>query len=340
MTAPAAPAMPVYGHDWAVSFLRRSLINGRTRHAYLISGPANIGKNTFAHTFAAALNCEQEDIEARPCGTCASCRKIISGNHPDILYPELDERSGALKIDHLRDLMRLLALKPFSSRYRIAIMHDFHLTAPRVQDALLKTLEEPSPHAILILLAETTETILPTIISRCQLLPLRPAPLKTVEQVLGDHFNVDEEQAKLLARLSGGRIGWALHAYHEEAVLERRTEFLDMLHEAINGNRATRFAIAADIEKQARKDKNVVRYVLELWLTYWRDLLMLKQDNAVKPCNIDRRVEMEQITVIIAAEDALRALQATRKTLLEVVPTNANIRMALEVMFLQYPYTR
>lgn len=330
----------IYGHDWAVDFLQRSLINQRARHAYLITGTANIGKNLLAHRFAQALNCEQPDITARPCGTCASCRKIISGNHPDIIYPELDERSGALKIDAARNLMKLLSLKPFSSRYRIAILDQFHLATYQSQDALLKTLEEPSKYAILILVAETTETILSTITSRCQMLALRPASQATVKEALIDVYQADPEQADLLARLSGGRLGWATYAFTEPEVLERRDEFLDMFNTALHGTRADRFSVAAELDKLARKEKSAVRYILELWQTVWRDLLLMKEESPIKPCNVDRGVELEQIALRISREDAYRALMATRHVITRILPTNASVKLATEIMFLQYPMPR
>src|SRR5690606_21134427 len=140
-----------------------------------------------------------------------SCKLIYSQNHPDMLYSERDEKTGRLKIDALRDVMRLLALKPYDSRYRVAIFEGFDHAAPRAQDALLKTLEEPAPHAVLILLAESNENIMPTIVSRCQIIPLRPVSQAEVKGFLQMH-GADDERATLLARLSSGRIGWALTA--------------------------------------------------------------------------------------------------------------------------------
>ena len=153
---------PVYGHDWAVAQLGKSMDFGRVRHAYLITGAESIGKSTLAHLFAMALNCTHPDEAARPCGECRSCHLIFSGNHPDILYAEQDPSTGALKIDAIRAVMRSLAMKPFEARYRIAIFDHFDAAQPRAQDALLKTLEEPPPSAILILTATREEALLST----------------------------------------------------------------------------------------------------------------------------------------------------------------------------------
>lgn len=327
---------PVWGHDWAVEFLQKSMAHGRTRHAYLITGTSDIGKRELAHAFAMALNCTHEDEALRPCGQCRSCKLIYSGNHPDILYSQTDARTGQLKIDAIREVMRNLALKPYDSKYRIAIFEDFDRAQPRAQDALLKTLEEPPSYAVLIVLAQSTEGLMSTITSRCQIVPLRPVPVATIENVLQMH-GADEERATLLARLSNGRIGWALAALQNEAVMAEREDMLNMLDDVLQSNRAQRFKIAEDLEKLARRDKGAIRYLLETWQTYWRDVLLLAEGSPVKPCNSDRHVQIQQLVQRIQSEEALTALQATRHMLFDVLPTNANSRMALEVMFLDYP---
>lgn len=327
---------PVWGHDWAVEFLRKSMSHKRTRHAYLITGTRDIGKMALATAFAMALNCTHPDESLRPCQQCRSCKLIYSGNHPDMLYSQSDERTGQLKIDAIREVMRNLALKPYDSRYRVAIFQDFDRAQPRAQDALLKTLEEPPGYAVLIVLAQGTEGLMSTITSRCQIVPLRPVPMAEVERVLKMH-GADEARATLLARLSNGRIRWALNALRDDAVLEERDERLNRLREVISGNRAHRFAIADELDKIARKDKPALSDLLETWQTYWRDVLLLAENSPVKPCNSDRHVEIQQLVQTIQPDDALRALHATRHLLHTVLPTNANLRMALEVMFLDYP---
>ncbi|MCB9460455.1 MAG: hypothetical protein H6670_12455 [Anaerolineaceae bacterium] len=334
MTTDLAPShWPVYGHDWAVDFLRKSMAHRRTRHAYLLLGPQNIGKTQLAHAYAMTLMCEHEDEAARPCMQCASCKRVISGNHPDMLYSHTDDNTGALRIDAIRDVMRMIALKPFSSRYRIAVFEDFDNARPQAQDALLKTLEEPPPHAVILLLAQSTEHIMTTITSRCQMLRLRPAPGEVVREVLRMHGATDDH-ADLIARLSNGRIGWALQALQDDSILADRDQMLDMLRDAIQGNRAAKFAIADEL---AKLPKPSVRYILETWQTYWRDLLLLTENSPVKPCNSDRRTELEQVVVRMLPEDALKALMATRELLLRTLNTNANVRLALETMFLDYP---
>jgi DNA polymerase-3 subunit delta' len=322
----------VYGHDWAVEYLRKGMLHNRVRQAYLITGSPSVGKTRFAHAFAMALNCTHDDTAARPCGECRSCKLVLSGNHPDLVYSELDSGTGALRIEALRDVMRRIALKPFESRYRIAIIADFDHARGAAQDAILKTLEEPPPHAILLLLATSTDQTLSTIISRCQVVYLRPVAVYTLQAVLTAHYHAQPEQAELLARLSSGRIGWAIDAVEREDILEQRTTALDLLDQVVRMNRAARFDLAGDLSK----DKTALYPLLELWQTYWRDILLHAENSPTRLCNIDRTANIERLMYDLDAEGALRALKATQ-TLLGQLATNVNLRLAIEVMLLDYP---
>jgi DNA polymerase-3 subunit delta' len=323
---------PVYGHDWAVGQLARSLAYGRVRHAYLITGADQIGKHTLAHAFAMTLNCAAPDQAARPCGQCRPCRLIQAGGHPDILYGELDENTGALRIDAIRTVTRALAMKPFEARYRVAIFPHFERAQPRAQDALLKTLEEPPPHAVLILLAPATEALLPTIVSRSQVIALRPVPLALIRDMLVTHYQAEPDHAELLARLSAGRIGWAISALHDDTLQAGRDTALDLLEACLSQTRAQRFALAEDLSR----DKLALAHTLALWQTYWRDLLLLAAGSQVPPANSDRLVPLQRLALSLSPADALRGLKATR-ALLDNLAYNLNLRLALEVLFLEYP---
>lgn len=320
----------VYGHDWAVDHLRRSIAHDRIRQAYLIAGAESVGKETLARAFAMTLNCTNPDHQ--PCGECSSCHRIQSGNHPDIVYSERESDTSPLKIEEIRAVMQRLALKPFEARYRIAILRDFDAAQPRAQDALLKTLEEPAPHAILILLTRSLEAVLPTIISRSQVIQLRPAPTVVVYEMLKSNHGLEDEQAALLARVSGGRIGWALRALSDPELLGQRAQALDLLEEILGMNWAQRFDRANDLAK----DKAALVTLLELWQTYWRDALLFAAQSGLEPTNIDRARALEGLADNYPWERVLAALNATRSTL-RMLTTNANARLALEVMFLDYP---
>lgn len=324
----------VYGHDWAVNHLRKALLNGRSRHAYLVTGIDAIGKRTLAYNLAMALNAPHPteptniDFEAR------AAKRIMSGNHPDIVLSQLDEKTGALKIEAIRDVTTKLALKPYEAKYRVAILDDFQNARPQAQDALLKTLEEPAETAVLVVLARGTEGLLSTITSRCQVISLRPLPLDDVRRVLEQQYQVAPPDADLIARVSGGRVGWAIAAVQDDGQrLEQRTAALDVLEQSITQNRAGRFALADDLAR----DKLAVFPVLELWITYWRDVMLLATGAQVPLTNVDREDGLRTLAAEAGADAAALALHATRSTLQTLQTTNTNARLALEVMFLDYP---
>lgn len=322
---------PLYGHEWAAAYLQRGMHNGRVRHAYLITGPESVGKHTLALSFAAALQCQHADLMQRPCGECRSCKLLQSGNHPDLIYSQLDA-SGALKIEEIRAVMSRLALKPFEARYRIAILSDFDHARPQAQDALLKTLEEPPGAAILILLASAADALLPTILSRCQSIALTLLPAEVVAGVLRDHFGAEVQQADLLARLSGGRLGWAIRAHQQPETLEQRKEALDLLENALTMNRAKRFNQAESLAKDG--DRQALVTLLELWQTYWRDVLLMAENSGLPIMHADR--DVARTARGLPPERALAALKATQIAM-QQIRQNVNVRLALEVMFLDYP---
>ena len=177
-----------------------------------------------------ALNCQAESAAARPCGVCPSCRRIANDADPDLILAEADE-SGRLRIEPLREVMRLLSLKPYAARYRIAILNDFDRVMPRAQDALLKTLEEPPAHAVLIVLSRKLEPVLPTIRSRAQIIPFRP-PASGTNRVGFDRARRDARTspARRRAQRRSRRLG-DLPACADSSLLHERSKALDLLLE-------------------------------------------------------------------------------------------------------------
>ncbi|MBL1134849.1 MAG: DNA polymerase III subunit delta' [Chloroflexi bacterium] len=323
---------PVIGHNWAIDQLRRALQFERIRHAYLITGTASIGKTTLAWALATALNCQGE---TPPCGQCRSCKLMAAGSHSDVVMVEAEQVGGTLKIEQVRDLQYGLALRPYEGRFKVAILRRFHEANHAAQNALLKTLEEPSSQVVLILTAEHGDLLLPTIVSRCQVLNLRPLGLEETETALRNYWTVEPEQATLLARLSGGRIGWAIRSITDTTELDLRHESVNALEQAITGTRYERFQLAEDLAK----DKPTLLTVLDIWQTYWRDVLLATTGSQAALVNIDHESAILQIASVIVPEDAQRALEATRRAVTQL-GQNANTRLCIEVLLLDYPFVK
>lgn len=320
----------VVGHEWTVALLRRSLVDGRVRHAYLIAGSPQIGKTTLARTFAQALNCAHPKVDERPCDACRSCRLVSHGNHPDVWVVEPD--GAYFKIDQIRALQRQVALSPLEGRWKVYILQEMERATAEAANALLKTLEEPPSHAVLILTASEAEALLPTIVSRCQPILLRPLSRQAVEQALVDRWQVPPEQASLLANLSGGRLGWAVEASQKPSVLERRSQRLDELQELIGQGRAERFAYA---EKLSR-DPATLREVMALWLTWWRDLLLIAHGSTAALTHQDQNADLHRLAEKLGPEQTRRVVAAIRAAI-RGLDSHANSRLTTEVLMLNLP---
>jgi len=328
-TRPAAE-WPVVGHEWAVQALRQAVEAGRVFHAYLITGPDGVGKMMLAQALAAALVCESE--EEVPCNSCRSCRLVQSSCHPDVHVVEPEDEAANLKIEQVRDLQRQLALTPLEGRKRVAILRRFGAATTAAANALLKTLEEPPAHVVLALLAEDADRLLPTVVSRCRHIALRPLSVGLVKRSLIERWDVEPERAELLARLSGGRLGWAAEMSEDESALASRNQRLDDMEELIKAPLVERFRYAEDLAG----DKVATAATLELWTGAWRDVMLLAAGAPTETVNVDRRGRMQTLAKRIGVEKSGQVLQALRSAF-SLLKRNANPRLTLEVLMLDLP---
>jgi DNA polymerase-3 subunit delta' len=265
---------------------------------------------------------------------------IADGRHPDVrlLLPEVSGRGKlTLKIDQIRGLQQELSLTATEARYKIAILKQFDADNPSAANAFLKTLEEPPGHVILLLTASEADSLLQTITSRCRTIALRPLPTATIEQVLQDQYQAQSEQARLLAHLANGRLGWAIEANQEAAILAERASQMDLLKEVLGADRVGRFEIA---EKLARQPE-MLPDILQSWLSWWRDLAILTWRSAgsnghSQITNIDQLAWLQQLAGIYAPPEITSSLKRTEKSLW-ALEHNANARLVLENLFLKYP---
>src|SRR5215216_5027323 len=197
------------GHEWAVDMLKKHVIHGTTRHAYLFAGPPGLGRRTLELRFAQVLNCQTPVEPGIPCGECRNCRQIASMQHVDLTVTNADSEGGTIKVDQIREMRKTLTLKPYQSKFRVALFLRFQEANDSAANALLKTLEEAPSYAVLILTADNPEQLLPTIVSRCEVLRLRPLKIEEVQKEL-ENRGMKIGQAKLIAHISGGRFGYAL----------------------------------------------------------------------------------------------------------------------------------
>lgn len=321
------------GNRWAVDQLNLALNQGRFRHAYLISGPPQIGKTHMAIEMAMALNCTASDN--RPCGECRPCKLMAGRKHADLNIVEAERVGGTLKIEQIRELQHIVALRPYEARFRVVVIRRFHEAHPAASNALLKTLEEPPKNVVLIVLTDNLYATLPTILSRCQKYPLNTLSLEVIAEALQQR-HVAQDRAELLAHLSGGRIGWAIQMAENEDLMQQRTAYIELLETLLRANRRERFRAVEDMGK----DKSELAAMLQLWQAYWRDVFLLANGAGDRwITNIDRLKAMKLLLAQYPAQRFQVALVATRQAL-EYLDHNVNARLALEAMLLDYPRGR
>lgn len=342
-------AWTVVGQDRALDVLKRALDGERLAHAYLFAGPAHTGKTLTALQFAQALNCASDE---RPCGRCRSCEKIASGTHPDVEivgiggacneaeHSHSAADSRGIRICQVRRLQSVISRAPFEGRYRVQIIEPADALNAEAEVALLKTLEEPPPNVVLILITDQEDKLLETVRSRVRRLAFGGAPKEVIERTLRTRWeDVEPERAAELARLSGGRLGWAIIALHDEKMAEQRNEALASAEQMASASLAERFAFAGKLGGSYTKERALAQQTLGLWQEWWRDILLVaagREDRAVHRDRLDRLRALASQCDVSAAVRALRAITDAREQLEE----NASPVLALEVMMLGMPRLR
>jgi DNA polymerase-3 subunit delta' len=317
---------PVTGHEWAVELLDRGIQAGQLGHAYLLAGPARIGKTTLARAFTQVLCCSGDEP---PCGNCRNCRLVQADRHPDVslIAPDNDR----IKISAIREMQHSVALSPVEGPYRICIIRQIDRATTSAANALLKTLEEPPPKVVLVLTADRLDIVPPTVISRCQVLLLRALSREQIMDALQAR-GVDREKARRVSRLALGKMGWAVTACQDQQVLAQRAQILDETLGMVRESYAGRFAWAEKLSKRPEQ----VSLVLDVLSSWWRDVLLLAAGSSTPIVNVDREDRLHEWAQRFTVEETQQVLRSITDTAWRL-EHNANLRLALEVLTLDMP---
>lgn len=325
------------GQPKVVALLKHSLEAGSLAHAYLFIGLPHVGKTTLALDLACALNCDSAEP---PCGECASCRRILDGKYADVTFLGLNSAAGSGKarpkqeigINDVKELQRSASLSAYEGKYKIFIVDGAEYLSDEAANCLLKVLEEPPSNVIILILTSKKTRLLATLVSRCQQIELQPLSVEEVERILIEVHDIDVDKAKLLAHLSQGCLGWALIASDDEVHLQQRAGKISDLLSLFSAGWEERFAYAARLENDRKSGEEIIK----LWLSWWRDVMLVKCDCKQSITNVDYTSTLEswaESLGLLEIRDFINSLCDSLKH----VSRNANLQLVFEVLILNMP---
>lgn len=318
----------IVGHEDIIKHFKSSIELGKVGHAYIINGEVGSGKKTLANAFATALQCEAKETEA--CGKCQSCIQSESGNHPDIIYVS-HEKDNLISVDEIREqLVDTMDIKPYKSDYKIYIIDEAELMNDNAQNAILKTIEEPPAYGIIILLTSNIDKFLPTILSRCIILNVKPIRERDILDYLQKEMNVSEERAYFCLDFAQGNLGKAIKL----ACNDEYSQIVESVVGVLKNIQDMDVEDLAVAVKQITDFKLSIDDYLDLMMMWFRDVLMFKVTG-----NLDKLLFKNQYSFLKkqagvlsykAVDDKINAIEKAKKRL----DVNANFEVTLELLLL------
>ena len=319
----------IVGQEHLREHLENAIRMDRVSHAYIINGEKNAGKEFIAKTFSMALQCENRQ-GTEPCGECHSCRQALSGNHPDIIFIS-HEKPGTIGVDDIRrQINNDVAIKPYKGPRKIYIMKKKKKMTVQAQNALLKTLEEPPEYAVVLILTANVDSLLPTILSRCVVLNMKPAGDAQIKKFLMETMEIPDYKADVCVAFARGNVGKA-------RLLAKSEEFDKVKEEAVTLvkyiNEMELNEIVAAIKKinEYKLDVNDYLDILSVW---YRDVLLFKATHDAN--HLVFREEIQHIRKVAdrsayeGIEKILDALEKSKQRLL----ANVNFDLTMELLLL------
>lgn len=317
----------IIGHEQVKEHLQTAIKQNKISHSYIINGEPGCGKKLTAAIFAETLQCEDKGIN--PCGLCKSCIQAESKNHPDIIW--ITHEKYSIGVDDIRSqLNNNISIKPYSGSYKIYIIPDADKMTEQAQNALLKTIEEPPEYAVILLLTDNMDSLLPTILSRCVTLNLKTVKADLIEKYLMERCKVPDYMARISARFSQGNVGRALRYSSSPDFLEMKDEILHVL----------KYIDEMEIYEVVEAVRHLSGYKLEIndcidFMQLWyRDILMFKvtKDPNTLLFREEYRFISEQAKKrgYEEIENIIKAMDKAKRRL----NANVNFDIAIELMLL------
>lgn len=318
----------ILGHEQIKEHFYNAILTGNISHAYILTGEAGMGRKSLAGAFALSLLCENS--QAAPCRQCHACKQVLSGNHPDLIRVT-HEKPGSIGVDDVRHQINdTIQIRPYSSSHKIYIVDEAEKMTVQAQNALLKTIEEPPSYAVILLLTTNAEAFLPTILSRCVQLKLKPLPDAAVKEYLTGTMEVSQPQAEIYAAFARGNLGKAIHLASSEDFKLMYDEILGLLKNLKKSDISQLLEYIRSI-----KDHNLnIRDCLDFMQMWYRDVLMYK---TTKDINLlifkDEYSTINAMSTVSGYDGLERILTAIDKARIRL-DANVNTELVMELMLL------
>ncbi len=319
----------IIGQEQIKEHLQNALSTGKVSHAYMINGEKSSGKEFIARIFAMTLQCEKQGME--PCNECHSCKQALSGNQPDIIYVS-HEKPNTISVDDIRSQVNNdVAIKPYSSKYKIYIINEAEKMTPQAQNAILKTLEEPPAYAVILLLVSNVNTLLPTILSRCVMLNMKPVRDELIRKYLMDQLQVPDYKADVCTAFARGNVGKAKLLAASEEFDNIKSEALSLL-KYIQDMEMPEIIAAI---KKINEYKLEINDYLDIMAIWYRDVLLFKATN-----DINHLVFKEEIQALrkVAERSSYEGIERVNHALDKAkkrLDANVNFDLTMELLLLE-----
>ena len=318
----------ILGNEMVKDHFKKAIANHKISHAYILTGEAGMGRKSIANAFAMTLLCEKGGSE--PCMSCHSCKQVMSGNHPDLIYVT-HEKQGSIGVDDVREQINdTIMIRPYSSYYKIYIVDEAEKMTVQAQNALLKTIEEPPSYAVIILITTNQEAFLPTILSRCVQMKLKPLKDFTIKSYLTQNLHIAEKDADICAAFARGNLGKAIH-------LASSDEFKELFQKVmvlVKNVGTMDISMLLDCIREMKEQNFDIGEVLDLMQLWYRDVLMFKVTKDMNLLIFKDEYKMINETgekVDYAGLEAILAAIDTARTRLNA---NVNMELAMELLLL------
>ena len=318
----------IIGHEQIKEHLRNALATGKVSHAYIINGEKSSGKEFIAKVFAMALQCEQGQMD--PCQECRSCKQALSGNHPDIIYVT-HEKPNTISVDDIRRQVNGdVAIKPYSAPRKVYLIGEAEKMTVQAQNALLKTLEEPPEYAVIILLTSNVNTLLPTIMSRCVMLHMKPVADELVKEYLCGQLQIPDYKAEVCAAFARGNIGRAKALASSEDFENVKSEALSLL-KYIQDMELNEIIAAV---KKITEYKLEINDYLDICAIWYRDALLFKATNDVNHLIFREEIQALRRTAQRSSYEGIESIIKALDTAKKRLDANVNFELVMELLML------